>query len=111
MSRQTKERLAAKVFAHTAAYDAAIAGWLSASGEADGYPRSYAIVLEKAYPLRYGENPHQSGAFYKERKAELGSLGRAESVGSGSKELSFNNLVDVEAALAAHGRTVAPQSP
>jgi phosphoribosylaminoimidazolecarboxamide formyltransferase/IMP cyclohydrolase len=57
------------------------------------------MVLEKAYPLRYGENPHQSGAFYKERKAALGSLGRVESVGSGSKELSFNNLVDVEAAL------------
>jgi phosphoribosylaminoimidazolecarboxamide formyltransferase/IMP cyclohydrolase len=99
VSRLTKERLAAKVFAHTAAYDAAISGWLSARGEADGYPRFYSLVLEKAYPLRYGENPHQSGAFYKERKAPIGSLGRTESVGSGSKELSFNNLVDVEAAL------------
>ena len=99
VGRLTKERLAAKVFAHTAAYDAAISGWLSARGEADGYPRFYSMVLEKAYPLRYGENPHQTGAFYKERKAPIGSLGRTESVGSGSKELSFNNLVDVEAAL------------
>ncbi len=99
VNRLTRERLAAKVFAHTAAYDAAIGGWLSTRGEADGYPKYYSIVMEKAYPLRYGENPHQSGAFYKERKAEPGSLGRAESVGTGSKELSFNNLVDVEAAL------------
>lgn len=99
VGRLTKEKLAAKVFAHTAAYDAAISGWLSTRGEADGYPRFYSLVLEKAYSLRYGENPHQTGAFYKERKAPLGSLGRVESVGSGSKELSFNNLVDVEAAL------------
>jgi phosphoribosylaminoimidazolecarboxamide formyltransferase/IMP cyclohydrolase len=99
VSRATRERLAAKVFAHTAAYDAAIAGWLSARQENDNYPQYFGLMLEKAYALRYGENPHQSGAFYMERKAERGSLGRAESVGSGSKELSFNNLVDLEAAL------------
>jgi phosphoribosylaminoimidazolecarboxamide formyltransferase/IMP cyclohydrolase len=57
------------------------------------------VTLEKAYPLRYGENPHQSGAFYRERSAPAGSLGTAESLGSGAKELSFNNLVDVDAAL------------
>ncbi len=95
----TRERLAAKVFAHTAAYDAAIAGWLSARGETDGYPRSASLVLEKAYGLRYGENPHQSGAFYRERGAPAGSLARAESLGTGAKELSFNNLVDADAAL------------
>jgi phosphoribosylaminoimidazolecarboxamide formyltransferase/IMP cyclohydrolase len=99
VGRALRERLAAKAFAHTAAYDGAIASWLSARGEDDGYPRSMALVLEKAYSLRYGENPHQSGAFYRERNALLGSLGRAESVGSGAKELSFNNLVDVDAAL------------
>ncbi len=99
LSRATRERLAAKAFAHTAAYDAAISGWLSARTEADGYPRFLTLTLEKAYPLRYGENPHQGGAFYRERNAPPGSLGCAESLGSGAKELSFNNLVDVDAAL------------
>jgi phosphoribosylaminoimidazolecarboxamide formyltransferase / IMP cyclohydrolase len=99
LSRATRERLAAKAFAHTAAYDAAISGWLSARTESDGYPRFLTLTLEKAYSLRYGENPHQSGAFYRERNAPAGSLGTAESLGSGAKELSFNNLVDVDAAL------------
>jgi phosphoribosylaminoimidazolecarboxamide formyltransferase/IMP cyclohydrolase len=99
ISRTTRSRLAAKAFAHTAAYDAAITGWLSARGEDDGYPRFYTVVLEKAYGLRYGENPHQTGAFYRERNAPPGALGVAESLGSGAKELSFNNLVDVDAAL------------
>jgi phosphoribosylaminoimidazolecarboxamide formyltransferase/IMP cyclohydrolase len=53
----------------------------------------------RAYGLRYGENPHQAGAFYVERRAEEGSLARAENLGAGGKELSFNNLVDVDAAL------------
>src|SRR5688572_14848365 len=99
VGRATRERLAAKAFAHTAAYDAAISGWLSARAEQDGYPRYLTLTLEKAYSLRYGENPHQSGAFYRERNAPAGSLGTAESLGSGAKELSFNNLVDVDAAL------------
>jgi phosphoribosylaminoimidazolecarboxamide formyltransferase/IMP cyclohydrolase len=99
VARGTRERLAAKAFAHTAAYDGAISGWLSARTETDGYPRYFTPVLEKAYSLRYGENPHQSGAFYRDRNAPPGSLGCAESLGSGAKELSFNNLVDVDAAL------------
>ena len=99
VGRATRERLAAKAFAHTAAYDAAISGWLSARTENDNYPRFLGVMLEKAYSLRYGENPHQSGAFYRERNAPAGSLGCAESLGSGAKELSFNNLVDVDAAL------------
>jgi phosphoribosylaminoimidazolecarboxamide formyltransferase / IMP cyclohydrolase len=99
VGRATRERLAAKAFAHTAAYDAAIAGWLSGRSETDNYPRFLGVTLEKAYSLRYGENPHQSGAFYRERNAPPGSLGCSESLGSGAKELSFNNLVDVDAAL------------
>jgi phosphoribosylaminoimidazolecarboxamide formyltransferase/IMP cyclohydrolase len=51
---ETRRRLAAKVFAHTAAYDAAISGWLSAQGEADGWPRYLTLPLEKGYGLRYG---------------------------------------------------------
>ena len=96
---ETRRRLAAKVFAHTAAYDAAIGGWLSTQGEEDGWPRYLTLPMEKAYSLRYGENPHQNAAFYRERGARPGSLARAESLGSGAKELSFNNLVDAEAAL------------
>jgi phosphoribosylaminoimidazolecarboxamide formyltransferase / IMP cyclohydrolase len=99
VSRTTREKLAAKAFAHTAAYDAAIAGWLSGRSETDNYPRYLGVTLEKAYSLRYGENPHQSGAFYRERNSPSGSLGCSESLGSGAKELSFNNLVDVDAAL------------
>jgi len=96
---ETRERLAAKVFALTSAYDAAISGWLSQRGETDAWPRYLTLPLEKAYGLRYGENPHQQAAFYRERGAVSGSLARAESLGSGAKELSFNNLVDAEAAL------------
>ena len=99
VSEASRRRLAAKAFAHTAAYDAAISGWLSAVDEEDGFPRYLTLPYEKRYGLRYGENPHQKGAFYAERSAPAGSLSRAESLGAGGKELSFNNLVDVEAAI------------
>ena len=98
----TRAGLAAKAFAHTAAYDGAIAAYLSGlgpSGERDAYPRYLTLAYERVYSLRYGENPHQSGAFYAARGAAPGSLARTESLGAGGKELSFNNLVDVEAAL------------
>jgi phosphoribosylaminoimidazolecarboxamide formyltransferase/IMP cyclohydrolase len=98
----TRAELAAKAFAHTAAYDAAISGYLS-SRAADGartrFPRWLTLPFERAYDLRYGENPHQAGAFYVDRAAPAGSIARAESLGAGGKELSFNNLVDVDAAL------------
>jgi len=98
----TRKRLAAKAFAHTAAYDGAIAAYLSSLNE-DGtraeYPQYFTAAFEKVYGLRYGENPHQTGAFYRERNAQPGTLALAESLGAGGKELSFNNLVDVEAAL------------
>jgi phosphoribosylaminoimidazolecarboxamide formyltransferase/IMP cyclohydrolase len=99
---EIRAELAAKAFAHTAAYDAAISGYLS-SRQADGtrarFPRYLTLPFERAYGLRYGENPHQAGAFYVERDAASGSIARAESLGAGGKELSFNNLVDVDAAL------------
>src|SRR6185295_14243838 len=66
------------------------------------------LAFERAYSLRYGENPHQTGAFYRERGAGPGSLARAESLGAGGKELSFNNLVDVDAALEAVREHEAP---
>ncbi len=109
--------LAAKAFAQTAAYDAAISGYLSslagadvpaASGARAQFPLYLTLPLERAYGLRYGENPHQQGAFYIERGAAEGSLARAESLGAGGKELSFNNLVDVDAALYAVREFVRP---
>ena len=103
-SLATRARLAAKAFTHTAAYDGAIAGYLTSikeDGTRDAFPSSLTFSLEKSYTLRYGENPHQAGAFYVERDAEKGSLARAESLGTGAKELSFNNLVDCDAALEA----------
>jgi phosphoribosylaminoimidazolecarboxamide formyltransferase/IMP cyclohydrolase len=108
VSHATRLELAAKAFAHTAAYDAAISGLLSgpralsAKAASDQpYPKYLTLPFERAYGLRYGENPHQTGAFYVERGAPAGSLARAESLGAGGKELSFNNLVDVDAALEA----------
>ncbi len=99
-----RARLAAKAFAQTAAYDGAIAAYLTSlkdDGARDPFPGTLTFSLEKAYGLRYGENPHQAGAFYVERNAPAGSLARAESLGAGGKELSFNNLVDCDAALEA----------
>ncbi|WP_437282065.1 bifunctional phosphoribosylaminoimidazolecarboxamide formyltransferase/IMP cyclohydrolase [Sorangium sp. So ce375] len=109
VSSTTRRRLATKAFAHTAAYDGMVAGYLSSlpeegepnAAEREAYPRFLTLSLERAYPLRYGENPHQSGAFYRERGAAAGSLALAESLGAGGKELSFNNLVDVDAAFEA----------
>jgi phosphoribosylaminoimidazolecarboxamide formyltransferase / IMP cyclohydrolase len=109
VSPNTRRELAAKAYAHTAAYDAAISGVLSGprAQDADGtigaspYPQYLTLPFERAYGLRYGENPHQSGAFYVERGAPPGTIARAASLGAGGKELSFNNLVDVDAALEA----------
>ncbi len=105
-----RRKLAAKVFAHTAAYDGRIAEYVSSlkdrlgeerEEERDPYPKYLTLAFERAYPLRYGENPHQSAAFYRDRSARPGALALAESVGAGGKELSFNNLVDLDAALEA----------
>jgi phosphoribosylaminoimidazolecarboxamide formyltransferase/IMP cyclohydrolase len=108
VSIATRRELAAKAYAHTAAYDAAISSTLSGPRAAvteeeskSLYSRYLTLPFERAYALRYGENPHQTGAFYVERNAPAGSLARAESLGAGGKELSFNNLVDVDAALEA----------
>jgi phosphoribosylaminoimidazolecarboxamide formyltransferase/IMP cyclohydrolase len=90
--------LAAKVFSHTAGYDAAIAAYLS--HEADLFPPVVSLVLERVQELRYGENPQQRAALYSTRE------GRGVDVMKQlhGKELSFNNLLDIEAA----SLTVAP---
>jgi phosphoribosylaminoimidazolecarboxamide formyltransferase/IMP cyclohydrolase len=91
-----RRRLAAKVFEHTAAYDAAIAAWF-AGQRAERFPERICLPLERAQGLRYGENPGQAAAFYVER-AGAGLAGLAQ---KGGKELSFNNLLDLEGALLA----------
>jgi phosphoribosylaminoimidazolecarboxamide formyltransferase/IMP cyclohydrolase len=89
-------RLAEKVFQHTAAYDAAIAAWF-AGQRGEIFPERLIIPLEKAQSLRYGENPGQAAAFYVERPgAGLAGLRQR-----GGKELSFNNLLDLEGAVLA----------
>jgi phosphoribosylaminoimidazolecarboxamide formyltransferase/IMP cyclohydrolase len=91
-----RRRLAAKVFEHTAAYDAAIARWF-ATQEGEQFPERLVLALEKAQSLRYGENPGQAAAFYVERRG----AGLSGLVQRGGKELSFNNLLDLEGALLA----------
>ena len=91
-----RRRLAGKVFEHTAAYDATIAAWF-AGQRAEPFPERLTISLERAQTLRYGENPGQAAAFYVER-AGAGLAGLTQ---RGGKELSFNNLLDLEGALLA----------
>jgi phosphoribosylaminoimidazolecarboxamide formyltransferase/IMP cyclohydrolase len=88
--------LAGKVFAHTAAYDAAIASWFALRRD-DKFPETIVVAFERAQSLRYGENPGQLAAFYTERPGH-GLSGLKQ---RGGKELSFNNLLDLEGALLA----------
>jgi phosphoribosylaminoimidazolecarboxamide formyltransferase / IMP cyclohydrolase len=99
LSADLRRRLAAKAFAHTAAYDAAIANWFAsgeaAGGAAPGLPATVHLALERVQPLRYGENPHQAGARYR----EVGSRSWWDGVRQhGGKELSYLNLYDADAA-------------
>jgi phosphoribosylaminoimidazolecarboxamide formyltransferase/IMP cyclohydrolase len=91
----TRERLAAKAFAHTAAYDSAIANWI-AEKHYDAPPETLLIKATRVQTLRYGENPHQQGAAYKVAGSGVGVLDAAQVQG---KELSYNNINDADAAL------------
>ena len=96
-----RRALAAKVYAHTAAYDGAIAGYLSAEAGADGveaFPATLPLLLEKVQDLRYGENPDQPAAFYREAGPAGGLAALRQLQG---KALSFNNLLDLDGALLA----------
>ncbi len=91
-------RLAAKAFAHTSEYDAAIAAYLARQGrEDDRFPPRIAPAFSKRQNLRYGENPHQAAAFYAEANPPSGSIAAATQLHG--KELSFNNIADTDAAL------------
>lgn len=90
--------LALKVFEHTAHYDAMIASYLRKYGNKNPYPNTLTLTYEKVQDLRYGENPHQSAAFYKSPFDLAGTL--PEAVQLHGKELSYNNINDVNGAIA-----------
>ena len=111
----TRQRLARKVFAHTAAYDSAISNFLNglapsdcpgdAAGcmpptpaQASDYPEILTLQFHKVQSMRYGENPHQSAAFYRDPDAPVGALATMQQLQG--KELSFNNIADADAAFA-----------
>lgn len=98
VSRETKLRLCYKVFAHTAQYDALISGYLFdqlPGGEL--FPQDLTLTFEKVQCMRYGENPHQKAAFYRELGNIAGCLPQA--VQLNGKELSYNNINDTNGAL------------
>lgn len=96
VSKGLKQKLAAKVFRHTAAYDALISEYLTKQvGEES--PESITVTFEKKQDLRYGENPHQKATFYKSAFATASSIAYAEQLHG--KELSYNNINDADAAL------------
>ena len=94
-SLTTREYLAAKVFRHTASYDTMIASYLT-ERTGEKYPEKFTITFDKVQELRYGENPHQSAAFYKGMNPQY-SLANAKQLHG--KELSYNNIQDGTAAI------------
>ncbi|RMF16417.1 MAG: bifunctional phosphoribosylaminoimidazolecarboxamide formyltransferase/IMP cyclohydrolase, partial [Gammaproteobacteria bacterium] len=96
---QTRFDLSVKAFEHTAAYDSAIANYLGTKvSETDTtYPRTLNLNFVKKQDLRYGENPHQSAAFYVDPRNSEASVSTAEQLQG--KALSFNNIADTDAAL------------
>jgi len=102
LSKETKWRLAQKAFATTAAYDSAIASTLERVGvnghfelhAAEGFPQTLRLSFEKTMDLRYGENPHQKAAMYRDASGS----GVANARQLQGKELSYNNIVDLQAA-------------
>ncbi len=97
VSAETKFYLAAKVFNHTAHYDTLIANYLKDKAGLPKYPETITMTFEKVQDMRYGENPHQAAAFYKEVGDIKGALTDIKQLHG--KELSFNNINDTHGAL------------
>ncbi len=98
VKKETLFNLAYKVFEHTSSYDTMIAGYLRRQIDKDMLPNTFTMTFEKAQDMRYGENPHQKGVFYKEIGTNLsGTL--ASAVQLHGKELSYNNINDTNGAL------------
>jgi len=99
VSAATRLALAKKVFAHTAAYDGAIANYLfslDGAGARHAYPDVLTLQFAKSQDMRYGENPHQSAAFYRDMVPVAGGIAHYRQVQG--KELSYNNVADADAA-------------
>jgi phosphoribosylaminoimidazolecarboxamide formyltransferase/IMP cyclohydrolase len=96
VSLTTRKKLAAKAYAHTASYDSAVASYLTRVTDGDEYPQSLTLSFRKRIDLRYGENPHQTGAFYsaESRGASIGTATQLQ-----GKTLSYNNIADGDTAL------------
>ncbi|MBW8328008.1 MAG: bifunctional phosphoribosylaminoimidazolecarboxamide formyltransferase/IMP cyclohydrolase [Thiobacillus sp.] len=96
----TRFNLAKKAFSHTAEYDGAISNYLTAlndSNEREAFGEKLNLQFTRAQTCRYGENPHQAGAFYVESNAPAGTIATARQIQG--KELSYNNIADTDAAL------------
>jgi len=99
ISMRTRFNLACKAFSHTAAYDSSISNYLTtidAEGKREWFPQRLNLNFAKAQDLRYGENPHQHAAFYRDLVPVAGAL--SNYVQRQGKELSFNNIADADAA-------------
>ena len=96
-SRDFRKRMAAKAFAATAAYDAAISQWFAYADQGETFPQKRAMASTLVSTLRYGENPHQQAALYVPQRVPSPGLPQAEQVQG--KELSYNNYNDANAAL------------
>ena len=102
VSYKTNLSLAKKVFSHTALYDGAIANYLTSLGDdldhqkRSLYPQTLHLNFNKVQEMRYGENPHQSAAFYRDAKPVMGALANYKQLQG--KELSYNNIADSDAA-------------
>jgi phosphoribosylaminoimidazolecarboxamide formyltransferase/IMP cyclohydrolase len=99
LNEATRFRLMRKAFAHTASYDGAIANWLTARGPdgvIQGFPDSFHFAGDKVQEMRYGENPHQAAAFYRDETPAPGSIATYRQLQG--KELSYNNVADGDAA-------------
>jgi phosphoribosylaminoimidazolecarboxamide formyltransferase/IMP cyclohydrolase len=105
LSATTRERLAAKAFRATAAYDAAIASWMS-SRTGEVFPESFSLAGRAVRSLRYGENPHQEATLYRAVGASDAGVAGGEVLGG--KALSYNNLLDLDAARSLAGEFGAP---
>lgn len=95
VTHETRRRLAAKAFSHMSAYDSLIAAYLQ--GDDDFFPAQFTVALEKIQDLRYGENPHQRAAMYRQMGAGGGLVDRLQQIGG--RQLSFNNVLDASLAV------------
>ena len=95
----TRFDLAIRAYEHTAAYDGMIANYFGCltEGGSERYPRTFNLQLEKVQEMRYGENPHQSAAFYRQSSNVEVGISSAEQLQG--KALSYNNVADTDAAL------------